>query len=90
MHVNANTWVATTAAINHPTCANEPGYKAIPCNAENQWGTAQGFKSLHPGGCNFCFCDGSVHFLTENIDELTYQCMGDRRDGYTIDDSNQF
>jgi len=31
------------------------------------------FRSDHPGGCNFLFADGSVHFLTEDIDMLTYQ-----------------
>ena len=25
--------------------------------------------------------DGSVHFITENIEYLTYQRLGDRRDG---------
>jgi prepilin-type N-terminal cleavage/methylation domain-containing protein/prepilin-type processing-associated H-X9-DG protein len=27
-----------------------------------------GFTGLHPGGANFVFCDGSVHFLSETID----------------------
>ena len=31
------------------------------------------FRSDHPGGGNFLFADGSVHFLTETIDMLTYQ-----------------
>jgi prepilin-type N-terminal cleavage/methylation domain-containing protein/prepilin-type processing-associated H-X9-DG protein len=31
------------------------------------------FRSDHPGGGNFLFADGSVHFLNDNIDMLLYQ-----------------
>lgn len=43
--------------------------------------TANSFRSDHSGGCNFLFADGSVHFLNEDIDMMTYQnlstMMGD-------------
>ena len=88
MHVNANTWFATTPPINYPTCPDEPGYGG-PGTCENPgaeggqhaWSSAQGFKSTHPGGAGFVFCDGSTHFLPETIDYEIYQRMGDRRDG---------
>ena len=61
----------------------------LPINPRNcsHWGnysTDQGFKSMHKGGAQFAFCDGSVQFLSENIDYITYQRLGDRRDGEPI------
>jgi prepilin-type N-terminal cleavage/methylation domain-containing protein/prepilin-type processing-associated H-X9-DG protein len=37
-----------------------------------------GFRSLHPGGAQFVFCDGSVHFISETIDILTYRALASR------------
>lgn len=53
--------------------------------APDNWSTSQGFKSKHPGGCQFVFADGSVHFLNESINYDTYQRLGDRADGRTVD-----
>jgi prepilin-type processing-associated H-X9-DG protein len=79
-------WIATTAPINFPTCSGQ--YFYTPPNGvsgwDTQWVRENGFKSAHPGGCQFVFCDGSTHFLSETIDYLTYQKLGDRRDGERV------
>ena len=87
--MNANAlWTATTAPINFPTC---PGQKqgvstASPnsCYDVGNWQTSQGFKSRHPGGAQFVFADGSVHFISETVNYLTYQRLGDRGDGQPV------
>jgi len=75
-------WYATTAPINFNTCPGTPGLGSNPCSstASNNWAPMFGFKSLHTGGAHFTFCDGSVQFLSENIDKLTYARLGDRWD----------
>jgi prepilin-type N-terminal cleavage/methylation domain-containing protein/prepilin-type processing-associated H-X9-DG protein len=35
-----------------------------------------GFHSLHPGGVNFGFADGSVHFIKNSINLNTYHALG--------------
>ncbi|MDO4576052.1 MAG: DUF1559 domain-containing protein [Planctomycetia bacterium] len=41
----------------------------------------QSFGSQHPGGCNFAFGDGSVHFVTEGIDFTLYRDLATRNGG---------
>jgi prepilin-type processing-associated H-X9-DG protein len=42
------------------------------------------FYSLHTGGANFAFCDGSVHFLSKSIDPPSYQAMATMQGGDQI------
>jgi prepilin-type N-terminal cleavage/methylation domain-containing protein len=41
----------------------------------------RGFSSRHSGGCHFAMSDGSVHFVSENIDLFIYQQLAQRDDG---------
>jgi prepilin-type processing-associated H-X9-DG protein len=42
------------------------------------------FWSLHPGGCNFVFCDGSVRFLKETINAGVFSSLSTRAGGEVI------
>jgi prepilin-type processing-associated H-X9-DG protein len=87
-------WCATTAPINYPIVGlGDPGHSGNGANPPvnphscTHWRniqTSQGFKSAHKGGAQFVFVDGSVQFLSENMDYITYQRLGDRRDGEPI------
>lgn len=87
---------ATTAPINYPIACVREGrvviggteyqWDTVPqgCNHWQNWQTSNGFKSRHVGGAQFALADGSARFISENIDYMTYQRLGDRRDGQTV------
>ena len=75
---------ATPQQIRFPSCSNAPGPGSVPRDGWNQWNISWGFKSMHTGGAQFLFVDGSVHFLSENLNYLTYQRLGGRSDGNVV------
>lgn len=48
------------------------------------WANTANFSSLHPGGAHFTKADGSVGFITENIDGRIYENLANRQDGKVI------
>ena len=73
----------TLVPINTDTCSTDPAANgcARPCN----WNYELGYRSNHPGGAMFGFGDGSVHFLPETIDHLTYQRLGAKSDRQPVE-----
>ncbi|MBD3672559.1 MAG: DUF1559 domain-containing protein [Planctomycetaceae bacterium] len=54
--------------------------------AEQEAPQVGGFSSQHTGGAQFLLGDGSVRFISENIEPKTYQFLGHRADGELIGD----
>ena len=44
-------------------------------------------RSAHTGGVNCCLADGSVHFISNNIDQFTWCVLQSKNDGFVIDAS---
>jgi len=80
---HSNKWGCfTQIPINYDSCAVDlAAAGGNGCKARCNWNTEVGFKSRHPGGAQFVFGDGSVHFLSESIDHWTHQYLGDKQDG---------
>ncbi len=83
---NTNGMISTIYPMNYDTCTKD--LSKGPCQWWDNWSTEFGFKSLHPGGVNFTFGDGSMRFLNQNIDHWTYQYLGGKSEGQAISAPN--
>ncbi|HMC11995.1 MAG TPA: DUF1559 domain-containing protein, partial [Pirellulaceae bacterium] len=73
------------------------GSAAVPINSRVASPPGSGFgpqdqrvnawSSAHPNGANFTFCDGSIHFLVNNMNQATLVYLSTRGGGETIIDS---
>jgi prepilin-type N-terminal cleavage/methylation domain-containing protein/prepilin-type processing-associated H-X9-DG protein len=71
------TWGSTTGRMNSDTLQT---YKY-----DIYWEEFEAFRSDHAGGAHFAFVDGSVRFLTEDIDRAVYNAMATRAGGEPLD-----
>jgi prepilin-type processing-associated H-X9-DG protein len=89
--VDAKSWVNlgyTNIPINHFT-PQDPGRTSCsgtsnPMLSSGNYAVSLGFKSRHPGGVNFAFCDGSVRFISQFINQETYTYLSSRADGRVV------
>lgn len=70
---------AFTSFYSHQKPPNSP---IMDCSDLNSYTGAA--RSWHSGGVNVCYCDGSVHFISNSIDVATWQALGSRSDGVAI------
>ena len=45
---------------------------------------ADDYASRHSGGCNFLFCDGSIHFLRDSINPKIFSALSTRKGGEVV------
>jgi prepilin-type processing-associated H-X9-DG protein len=86
--LNARLVMASIDRSGTPTPSNDPWdtYNNPALLAKGMHlDTLNGFRSMHPGGANFCFADGSVRFITTSISQHTYEAMSTYQGGETID-----
>ncbi|CAN5464926.1 DUF1559 domain-containing protein [soil metagenome] len=73
--------------MNNPLVLPALDFNASCTNSDGSPGkcdTIPGFRSVHTGGCNFAFCDGSVRFVRDSITPETYRAISTYAGGEVV------
>jgi prepilin-type N-terminal cleavage/methylation domain-containing protein len=73
-------WCSCNAPLNY-------GLGDDPAAIAADWSDAQGFRSKHPGGVHFCSADGSVRFISDNVDNISFRVSCTRNGNEPLPDS---
>jgi prepilin-type processing-associated H-X9-DG protein len=71
-------WAVTAVQLNWDWRASGncmDGSGNVNFNQSQCWSQMRGFRSYHPGGVHFAFADGSVAFISDDINHLTYRAL---------------
>lgn len=80
-----NAHASTAVPINDmTTCPNSTKISNPACTPASNWNYSWGFRSQHTGGAQFLLGDGTVRFISENINYQTYQRLGGRSDNQVV------
>jgi prepilin-type N-terminal cleavage/methylation domain-containing protein/prepilin-type processing-associated H-X9-DG protein len=86
-----NAHASTVCPINDFTTCVGAGPSEIrhpSCTTQSNWNISWGFRSRHPQGAQFLMGDGSVRFVQQSINIVTYNAMGGKADGVPFADIN--
>jgi prepilin-type N-terminal cleavage/methylation domain-containing protein/prepilin-type processing-associated H-X9-DG protein len=61
--------------------------REFPAGTEHAMNPMNGFRSAHPGGCLFVFCDGHVQLVSSDISQRTLMSLGSRARDEPISES---
>jgi prepilin-type N-terminal cleavage/methylation domain-containing protein/prepilin-type processing-associated H-X9-DG protein len=78
------TSAGTSPASPGSLCDSMPGQQLGCNNQGNEGSEFAGSRSRHPGGINALFGDGSVHFIKNSINQLTWVQLGSIAGGEVI------
>jgi len=74
MCITQNWGTQSFGTTSHPiNYQNDSLADNLPTQANPRWDESIGFRSYHVGGAQFVLGDGSVRFISENIDGATYR-----------------
>lgn len=71
-------WCSCNIPLNYGLLEQDPEQFSLA------WWDAQGFRSRHPGGGQFCLVDGSARFVADSVDNVLYRTTCTRNGGESV------